>query len=149
MDPCTVHCSNARDVNFVSSCIVEQSGFCIDRFGRKSGLKNNLNVLAITAVEKIPAPQILTLNVLNSTKNIEINVQLTASGGVYCGVFDTVREKLPTSLDEIRVQKRLIYANETTFGALLNIENLLAATEYKLYCFNFNFIIKFDFTSIA
>lgn len=141
-NPCEVHCSNARDVNFVSSCVVEASGSCIDRFGRRSGLRNYLNILSVTAEERVPAPDILGMSVDATVGEAEVEIMLRNVGGAYCGAFVASKPQ-PTTLDEIRVQGTIAYstvanANDGTYNITLNVPNLVAATDYKLYCFSFS-----------
>jgi hypothetical protein len=141
VDPCTVHCSNARDVNFVASCVVEAEGSCVDRFGRRSGLKNNINVLTVTAVERVPAPNIVSMRVVNGTNEADVTVVLDNAGGVYCAAFSPPLSALPSTLDEIRASRLISYAatpTNSTYSVTVNIPDLVAATTYKLYCFSFS-----------
>lgn len=135
-DPCEVHCSNARDVNFVSSCMAEDA-YCTDTLGRRSGLKYNINILSVTSEERSTAPDILSITTTPSVNSVSVTVELSGPGGVNCGAFASDSPSLPTTLDEIRLQYYAAYqANSTTIR--IEIPTLIASTEYKLYCFSFS-----------
>jgi hypothetical protein len=152
VDPCEVHCSNNRDVNFVSSCVVD-TAYCRDVFGARNGLKYFFNILAVNAVDREGAPAILAATVTPQRTSAAVQVQLQHLGGVQCAVFpasNPLLATLPASLDDIRAQGIVQYATtdaataataaalDSQVNVTVTLPKLLAATDYRLYCFSFD-----------
>ena len=129
-DPCTVHCSNERDVNFLSSCR-PNDGYCEDEFGVRNGIPNSIHIMSVTFSPKNDAPNIISISTEPSTTSVYVVVELDSPGSVYCGVFKDA--DLPDSLDEIRFQNNLAAGNSSV--QTLTIDSLQADTFYGLYCF--------------
>ena len=147
-DPCEVHCSNARDINFISTCMMEseRDGVCYDEFGVRNGIRNAINVMSVTAMELSTAPNIASsTSIVTSRTEVTLHIQLAAPGGVYCGAFprfdSSGEEYLPDSLDIIRVQQFVGYvssgANPNNIAEVF-IADLVPSTEYSFYCFSFS-----------
>ncbi|KAJ1390163.1 hypothetical protein B484DRAFT_439796, partial [Ochromonadaceae sp. CCMP2298] len=130
-DPCVQHCSNARDVNYITPCVTND--VCTDPSGKRSGIRNSLHVLSVISSDKYPPPDIISVATTVARTSASISVSFEYPGGVYCGVFDA--GTVPQSLDVIRFQNNVVVANSTV--AAVFIDSLLPATAYSAYCFTF------------
>ena len=135
--PCTIHCSNARNVHYLSTCIDDACFDPMHNF-KRSGIKNSISVLSIITAEKRGPPRILRMNsnILKVSGTMaRVKVSLSRAGGVSCGIYKS--EYTPKSLDEIRTQNIFGY-NISKGEPQISVDfvNLPASTIYNVYCFS-------------
>ena len=142
-DPCVAHCSNARNLHYVSpclsmvgnaqpTCLDEQNGY------KRNGIINSINMLAIEATPKEAAPLITAYTFASiNAHNTTVIITLSHSGGVECGVFKG-NAGPPTSLDEVERGGYVAFtSNRASPMVSLDLLNLHATTQYSLYCKSF------------
>ena len=135
--PCTIHCSNARKVHYVSTCI-ENACFDPAHSFKRSGIINSISVLSVLIAERKMPPMILRMksNLLNVYGiRARVQISLSSAGGVSCGIFKS--GYIPTFLDEIRTQN--IFGYNISHGEpqiTVDFPNLPASTFFSVFCFS-------------
>lgn len=140
-DPCTVHCSNARELHYMNPCM-EREKVCVDsaHTSKRNGVINSISILSITISESIAAPDILSIAYgdIGATA-AKLYLTLSTPGIVHCGLFEN--NLRPKSLSDVKIQKNSAFT--TTNGisaqnssvATIFLADLAAMTNYSLYCF--------------
>jgi hypothetical protein len=133
VDPCREHCSNARYINYLSSCMTDEFRVCT-ALGRRSGIPDSIHLLSVYVTDRVPAPAILAFTMNATQYTLSATVWLAGPGGVQCGLFAS--GLAPTSLDEVRAQGVVSYSEPQLTSVGIQVTELHASTNYSLYCFS-------------
>ena len=135
-DPCSVHCSNERTVRFISPCLSSAQKVCydLDRH-RRYGIINSIHILTVIYDEIDFPPSLTFLSVISGRTSLVITANLSSTGLVRCGVFES-ESRYSVSLTDIDVQGYSIYVNASDNSIFeIKIDSLRPATNYSLFCY--------------